>query len=136
MFCCLQHHPYWLVNDGLGITGGGLFGFLLFFSTGNQFQNDVWKNCSGCRSCRSRSDLMYRIPAGPRSRGRSEQPVGLQPLDAPAAAGVEGTPVRLSQGCGGGEGANTTQHKERTHTGAQTQTHTAFFIFSLRRERH
>lgn len=108
-------------GDGLGITGGSLSCFLLFVGCFLQGINFTMKfrKTAAYRSCRSRSDLTDRIHAGPRSRGSSEQPVGLQPLDAPAAAaaaGMEGTPVRLSQGCGGGEGANTTQHKEHTHT--------------------
>ncbi len=63
-------------------------------------------------------DFMNQMHAGPRhpEGGQSTLPARLQPLSPDtAAAALEGTPVTLSQGCGGGEGTNTLQHKEHTH---------------------
>lgn len=48
--------------------------------------------------------------------GRFQHPGCLRyPLTPAAAVVLQGTPVKLSQGCGGVEGTNTLKHKENTH---------------------
>lgn len=48
--------------------------------------------------------------------GRFQHPGCLRyPLTPAAAVALQGTPVKLSQGCGGVEGTNTLKHKENTH---------------------
>lgn len=42
----------------------------------------------------------------------------------PPPAALRATPVTLSQGCGGGEGANTLQHKEQAHARTRAHAHT------------
>ncbi|KAL7394569.1 hypothetical protein ABVT39_028042, partial [Epinephelus coioides] len=78
-------------------------------------------NGAGARGWWSGADFMDRMHAGPHhpEGGRSTLPAHLQPLSpaaAAAAAALEGTPVTLSQGCGGGEGTNTLEQKEQAHT--------------------
>lgn len=69
-------------------------------------------------------DFMDKMHAGPQhpEGGQSTLPACLQPLSPDtAAAALEGTPVTLSQGCGGGEGTNTQQHKEHTRLTQERQ---------------